>query len=488
MNEKKALSHHEEIRYNYLLQNLTYLNDEQREEFDYLHNKKEGYIEEEYYDDNVPIDEEQYDQDYDYDHFEEDNLYEEEEYYPEEDIEPVYDSSDDSNQEYDFQNWDDEPYMEEVQNVHDGMQEPLDYSDNPGKKTKVTAKAKSKKVAVSSKKKPKKKLRLIRRVFAVLGIVALLFVILISFQFYRGVNLANTDLEPSVTEVFNGEDTEDGINILILGNDKRVSQDTTDARTDSIMVMNINNSDGDIKLVSFLRDTLINIEGESATMNSLDHKLNSSFNIGELEGNQGAEYVRQALKKHYDINIKYYVMVDFETFADVINRLFPEGVEIDADFGTMEGETIEIAKVPDYANEGNVPNPIQEISRGNQIMDGRTLLNYARFRDADDFDLGRTRRQQQVIETLVNELKSPSKLFSSVETIGMAYSLTSTNLPLSEIFKDGLSVVRAKDKGIVHQSIPEAGEYEEDYDYEGGSALLVDFDKYQDVLADLKMR
>ena len=88
-------------------------------------------------------------------------------------------------------------------------------------------------------------------------------------------------------------------------------------------------------------------------------------------------------------------MVDFETFAEAINTLFPDGVEITAKFGTVNGESVSSVEVPDDLNakDGVVPN--QTIKVGKQRMDGRTLLNYARFRKDDDGDYGRTKRQQQ---------------------------------------------------------------------------------------------
>ena len=39
-------------------------------------------------------------------------------------------------------------------------------------------------------------------------------------------------------------------------------------------------------------------------------------------------------------------------------------------------------------------------------MDGRTLLNYARFRKDDEGDYGRTKRQQQVMQAVMKQLKN----------------------------------------------------------------------------------
>lgn len=186
-------------------------------------------------------------------------------------------------------------------------------------------------------------------------------------MFFKGVNdvsSGETNYTAAVTETFNGEDSDDGTNILILGSDQRVTQGSSDARTDTIMVMNIGNSDGKIKLVSFMRDTLVNIDGVSYNDYSNDQKLNVAFNIGEQDNNQGAELMRQTLKDNFDINIKYYVMVDFATFAEAIDTLFPNGVEIDAKFGTVDGQAVSSVEVPDDLNmqaDGTVPNQTIEV-------------------------------------------------------------------------------------------------------------------------------
>lgn len=51
-------------------------------------------------------------------------------------------------------------------------------------------------------------------------------------------------------------------------------------------------------------------------------------------------------------------------------------------------------------------------------MNGSTLLNYARFRDDDEGDYGRTRRQQQVMTAVLQQIKDPTKLFTGSEALG----------------------------------------------------------------------
>ncbi|HFI0936986.1 TPA: LCP family protein, partial [Streptococcus suis] len=287
--------------------------------------------------------------------------------------------------------------------------------------------------------------------------------------------------EKPVTEVFNGESTLNGTNILILGTDGRSGESSEDTRTDTIMVLNVNNNENKLKLVSFMRDTLVNIEG-------YEYKINTAYSLGEQENKQGAEAVRQVLKDNFDIDIQYYAMVDFATFATTIDTLFPEGVTIDAQFSTINGEVVSSVEVPnDLQLEENAP-AYQTIQVGVQQMDGKTLLNYARYRSDDEGDFGRTRRQQQVLSAVMTQSKNPMKLFSGAEAIGKVMAMTPTTVPQSFMWLQGPGVILDAANGIEQLTIPENGDWIDDYDMYGGMALRVDFEKYQQRLANLGIR
>lgn len=333
----------------------------------------------------------------------------------------------------------------------------------------------------TKKKAPRVKRRKkgrVRRFFKTLLLLLVLLLAALGFVFFKG--LTSVDQKPA-TEIFHGEETADGVNILILGTDGRVGDSADMTRTDSIMVLNINNSDKKVKLVSFMRDTLVNIEG-------YDYKLNVAYTFGEQNGNQGAENVRQVLKDNFDIDIKYYALVDFSTFATVIDTLFPNGVTIDAQFATVDGEVVNAVEVPDDLNmvDGVVPN--QTIHVGVQQMDGRTLLNYARFRKDDSGDYGRTLRQQEVLSAVMTQIKDPTKLFSGAEALGKVYALTSTSVPASFMLWNGPAVALDGANEIVRVTIPENNDWENEYDIYGGLGIKIDFEKYKQRLAELGLR
>ena len=470
----EPFTHHERLRYSYLLKNLAHLNGQQASEFNYLQGKLDAYEAERSY--------ERYQgQTADYQEARSQPYNNRSNYYQEPDYEDVNQLTEEGLPVYR-----EEAPQRNVKRKKNQRQAAPSATSAPRSKSQVV-----------KKKRPKKKRRLkkvVKLVLSCLSLGVVFLVLAMAYQFYKGTDLSAAGnngkaYQPALVETFNGKDTKDGVNILILGSDQRVSQKSTDARTDSIIVVNVGNKEGKIKMVSFMRDTLVSIKGASETDYSQDLKLNTAFNIGEQNNHQGIELMRETLKRNFDIDIKYYAMVDFETFATGVDTLFPDGVEINAKFATIDGKKVSSVQVPDdlrMDKDGNVPN--QTIKVGKQHMDGRTLLNYARFRKDDEGDYGRTKRQQQVIQAMMKQVKNPLSLFKGPEALGKVYSLTSTNLSMTEMLDLGLSNAGSFKHGINSKTIPSDGDWIDSYDLYGGQGIEIDFDSYQDKLKELGFR
>ena len=368
----------------------------------------------------------------------------------------------------------------------------------PGKNSLSRSQKNSRPSSKQEKKKPSSKTYTkfnLKRVLMWLLIFVILVVSGMLFMFFKGLNTARPgNLKAADVEYFDGHDTRDGINILVLGTDGRIGDKSTDTRTDSIMVLNVGNKDHKMKLVSFMRDTLIHIDGVSNSYTEptdddyYDQKLNAAYTLGEQDNHRGAEAVRQALKDNFDLDIKYYALVDFNTFATAIDTLFPNGVFMDAKFSTIDGEKVTEVEVPDDLNMKDGVVPTQTIKVGRQHMDGRTLLNYARFRKDDEGDFGRTRRQQEVLTAVMQQIKDPTKLFTGSEAIGKVFALTSTNVPQSFLWTQGLSLVLDSRNGIERLTVPELGDWTDTYDMYGGQGLLIDFEAYKERLKQMGLR
>ena len=426
MSKENPLSHHEQLRYDYLFKNIHYLNDREKREFDYLKRKMDG---------GFPSNEGE----------REKNLGK--------DIGiPQYSNQSRSNRHQKF------PSLPKVK-----------------------------------KKKPR---RFFKRVLIWLLLLITCVAAGMIIMFLRGFQSATTSNKPAdakaaQVEVFNGQDTKDGVNILIMGTDGRIGQNSAETRTDTIMVLNVSGSDKKIKLVSFMRDNLVYIDGYSKIVNGqkqTDNKLNVAYELGEQEGQKGAEKVRKVLKDNFDLDIKYYALVDFQAFATAIDTLFPDGVTIDAKFSTLNGQPLTAATVGDDLHATETESPTQTIKVGKQQMNGSTLLNYARFRDDDEGDYGRTKRQQQVMSAVLEQIKDPTKLFTGSEALGKVFGMTSTNLPYTFLLTNGLSVIEGAQNGIERLTVPELGDWVDAYDVYGGQGLLIDQNKYRTKLAQMGMR
>ncbi len=436
MTRENPLTHHEKLRYDYLLKNIHYLNEKEKREFAFLQAKIEG----------------------------------------QKDSAEVFN-----------------PEAKEQLLSDSGIDLPT-YANRSRSSRRSSGDQLETKIPKAKKQKKKRGFRF-KRLFAWLGMILLCVAVGMIFMFLKGFQSANSnnpkDAKAAQVEVFNGQDTRDGVNILILGTDGRIGQDSSETRTDSVMVLNVSGKDKKLKLVSFMRDNLVYIDGYSQVIDGqkqADHKLNLAYELGEQEGKQGAEMVRKVLKDNFDLDIKYYALVDFQAFATAIDTLFPDGVTIDAQFSTLNGVPVTEATVGDDLHATATESPTQTIRAGKQQMNGSTLLNYARFRDDDEGDYGRTRRQQQVMTAVLQQIKDPTKLFTGSEALGKVFAMTSTNLPYTFLLTNGLSVLEGAQNGIEKLTVPELGDWVDDYDVYGGQSLRVDQKAYQNKLAQMGFR
>lgn len=280
------------------------------------------------------------------------------------------------------------------------------------------------------------------------------FVLLLAMTFilfFKGLQDARTDssLPKEETEVFHGVTSANGAhNILILGSDTR-GEDA--GRADTVMVLQVDGPSKKPKLVSFMRDSFVEIPEVGPS------KLNAAYAYG------GADLVRRTLKENFDIDTKYYAKVDFQSFEKIVDSLFPSGVTIDAE------KDINLDGV--------------DIAAGKQTMDGHVLLQYARFRMDEEGDFGRIRRQQQVMSAIMGQLKNPVTLTRAPASLGQFMGYISTDLPPTFLLKVA-PFLAFQGTDVARLSIPIEGSWSDGYYEYAGSVLEMDFAANQQAIVD----
>ncbi len=172
------------------------------------------------------------------------------------------------------------------------------------------------------------------------------------------------------------------INVLLIGADSRRGKN--EGNTDVMMVVSVNKKTKQLKLISFLRDSYLYIEGNKS---SYCTKLNAAFSMG------GPDCLIQTIENNYKISIDNYVMVNFESFKEIIDAMGGINVDVQA----YEANYIE--------SHYKVAMPIGDDVK----LNGEQALVFCRVRNCDsDGDVSRTRRQRQVIDSMVDRIINSS--------------------------------------------------------------------------------
>lgn len=170
------------------------------------------------------------------------------------------------------------------------------------------------------------------------------------------------------------------INVLLVGADKG----TNTGNTDVMMLVSLNKKTKQLKLVSFFRDSYLYIDSPKGAYCT---KLNAAFSMG------GPECLVETIENNYKIEIDNYVMVNFESFKEIVDA--------------MGGVTVDVQK---YEADYNYTKFKIKLPYGDDVtLNGEQALCFCRIRGCDaDGDVSRTRRQRQVIESIIDKVKSAS--------------------------------------------------------------------------------
>lgn len=288
-------------------------------------------------------------------------------------------------------------------------------------------------------KKNKKKKSVKKKIFISLSIFILLLIGIASGALAYSYTLLNSIDKVSLDEDdlgINGTSSLKGItNIALYG----IDTDYNDSgRSDSIMILTIDNINKELKVSSIMRDSYVSIDGHGMD------KINHAYAYG------GPQLSIKTLNQNFDLDIEDFVTLNFNSFPQIIDGL--GGIDL-----TITQEEIDCyININDhitYLNELNGTNSQLITTPGTYHADGTQALAYARIRYTSEGDTGRTKRQRVVLEQLLEKFKSisPTKYTSLLNEF---LPLIKTSLTSNEILSIATTIFKMGDVELQQAKFP----------------------------------
>lgn len=204
--------------------------------------------------------------------------------------------------------------------------------------------------------------------------------------------------------------------------------------SDTIILCCIDHDKQEIRMVSIMRDTWMNMAKYTDEYYEFD-KANSAYNRG------GPESMLSMLNTNLDFALTDYVTVNFKALADAIDVLGGLDIEMtnaecvhanNYNREVSEAQGVEYEAIPYDEDLGDDYSEVRHVS-------GALATSYARIRYGGGDDAKRTSRQRIVINLMVQKLKqNPTKI---PEILDKVMGNVSTSLTKNEILELGMHAV-----------------------------------------------
>lgn len=244
------------------------------------------------------------------------------------------------------------------------------------------------------------------------------------FRFYNHSYEGNTDPAKvnTVDEDIKFKEVPGITNILLLSSDARPGEDVS--RSDSIMILTIDNINKKLKVTSLMRDMLVKIDGHG------EEKLNHAFAYG------GPTKTIETIQNNFGIKLNNYVIVDFNAFVKVIDAI--NGIEVTV-------KDYELDELNKYILDGGGSEKDLLPSPGTYNLNGYQALSYARIRKVGNGEYERTERQRAVLQIALEKIKDMSKV-KIVSLLNELFPYVKTNISLGNAMDYGFTALNVGKK------------------------------------------
>lgn len=286
-----------------------------------------------------------------------------------------------------------------------------------------------------------------RRILFALEILVLLMLVGCLFVYAKlnSLDFVNIDLGNIgiSDEVKNNQVMQGYTTIGLVGVDSRDGDLESGTNSDTMIIASINNDTKEVKLVSVYRDTYLRI-GEDEEGNGIYNKANSAY------AKYGPKGFMRMLNSNLDLNVTYFVTVDFQAVAEAVELLGGIDEELSEE---------EIIHLNNYCKEtaevtGMDYEPLEEVA-GVHHLNGVQTVAYARIRYTVGDDFRRAARQREVIYKIVEKAKN-ADVGTLTKILDEVFPSIKTNMSKADILSMGLSMLSydiADQAGFPHDHV-----------------------------------
>ena len=223
---------------------------------------------------------------------------------------------------------------------------------------------------------------------------------------------------------------------LLLGEDGYAEKVTDDARTDTVVLLSLDETYNRVIVTSILRDSgIVNPRGNETKVNLLYKYF-------------GFDGISECIGRELGVRIEGCVLVNFEHVKPVIDAL--GGVDLEIDIN----EFLSIRKIL-LGKDPNMPK-----GPGKVHMTGRIALAYMRDRQSGSGDFSRTKRQRKVVSQLFSKCRNLSlqQLMAIYNQVSGGMKMSLSMPQLLSAFRSGYELL-ANGANFVEFRVPQDGTY-----------------------------
>ncbi|HEM5130291.1 TPA: LCP family protein [Streptococcus suis] len=269
-----------------------------------------------------------------------------------------------------------------------------------------------------------------------------------------GASLLNfsTDAISKTFKQLNGEegitpiDATEPLTILLMGVDMDQATrggDWEGGRSDSMILVTVNPKTKETNMMSLTRDIMVEIAEANGESSGTVEKLNHSYSYGQ------APMAIATIEKMMDINIDRYIEINMDGLIELVDAV--GGIEVNNTLG-----------FPISISE-HEPAYTSIVQPGKQLVNGDQALVYARMRyDDPEGDIGRQRRQREVITAIIKKLLQLDGLTQYKKILTAISNNMRTNIEISPAtipsllgYKDSVSKLNSYQLRGVDQMVDE---------------------------------